>query len=159
MSTESPSSSPLSPPESSLMVNAQSQTGTSDSLNTERSGTEISTAKTSNEIMNPWSLGKRQMLAMVIGILIYSVLIYFVDGSLAANFHGSYTLFNELFPGSLYLTWANILLGLIIVVPFFFATKFGPWVGLACLLFGALIGDSFLEQLPTSHFPGMTLPV
>ena len=45
MSTESPSSSPLSPPESSLMVNAQSQVGASDSLNTERSGTEISTAK------------------------------------------------------------------------------------------------------------------
>ena len=91
------------------------------------------------------------MLAMVIGIVIYSVLIYFIDGSLAANFHGSYTLFNELFPGSLYLTWANILLGLIIVVPFFFATKFGPWVGLACLLLGALIGDSFSRsnyQLP-----------
>ena len=162
MSTESPSSSPLSPPESSLMVNAQSQTGASDSLNTERSGTEISTAKTSNETMNPWSLGKRQMLAMVIGILIYSVLIYFVDGSLAANFHGSYTLFNELFPGSLYLTWANILLGLIIVVPFFFATKFGPWVGLACLLLGALIGDSFsgaITNFPLSwyDFAGLAL--
>ena len=48
----------------------------------------------------------------------------------------------------LYLRWANILLGLIVVVPLFFATKFGPWVGLACILLGTLIGDSFLKPLP-----------
>ncbi len=101
--------------------------------------------------VNPWGLGKRQMIAMVIGIVIYSVLIYFIDGSLAANFHGSYTLFDTLFPNGLYMSWANILLGLIIVVPLFFATKFGPWVGLACILLGSLIGDYFSQAL--TNFP------
>ena len=77
----------------------------------------------------------------------YSVLVYFIDPPLAANYHGSFTLWGSLFPGGLYLSWANILRGLIIIVPFFFATKFGPWVGLACILLGALIGDYFSQAI------------
>ncbi|HEY6409838.1 MAG TPA: protein kinase, partial [Ktedonobacteraceae bacterium] len=111
----------------------------------------VSPSHHTNEKMGPWDLGKRQLIAMVIGIVIYSVLIYFIDGSLAANYHGSYTLFDPLFPGGLYLSWGNILLGLIIVVPLFFATKFGPWVGLACFLLGALIGDYFSQAI--TNFP------
>jgi serine/threonine protein kinase len=129
---------------------ADSEPSLSSTNNTD-SSTEINTAKTSDEPVNPWGLGKRQLIAMVIGIVIYSVLIYFIDGALAANYHGSYELFNPLFSGGLYLSWANILLGLIVVVPFFFATKFGPWVGLACIVLGALIGDSLSQAI--SNFP------
>ena len=152
MSTESPSSSQLSPPESSLMLNApQSQAGAYDSLNTGRSGTEISTARTSDEMVKPWGLGKRQMIAMGIGIVMYSVVDYLIAALLVANYQGDYTLFNPL-PLFLNVRWANFLLGLIVVVPLLFATKFGPWVGLACVLLGALIGDSFSRAItiPTS---------
>jgi serine/threonine protein kinase/pSer/pThr/pTyr-binding forkhead associated (FHA) protein len=146
-----PTSSPLSPPEINLILDSpNSQAPASDSLDARRSGTEPNTTGAYNATVNPWVLEKRQIIAMAIGIVLYSMLVYFVDGPLAVNYHGSYTLFNSL-SGSLYLSWANILLGLIVVVPFFFATKFGPWVGLACFLFGALIGDAFSGA--TTNFP------
>jgi len=154
VSTESPSSSQLSPPESSLMPNApQSQAGAYDSLNTGRSGKEISTAQPSDETVKPWGLGKRQMIAMVIGIVMWSVVDYLIAALLVANYHGDYTLFNPLFSGGLYLSWANILIGLIFVVPLFFATKFGPWVGLACIVLGALIGDSLSHAITDFGIP------
>ena len=154
MSTESPSSSPFSPSVSNLMLNApQSQAGAADSLNAGRSGTQKSMAKTSDETVNPWSLGKRQMIAMVIGIVMYSVVVFLIGKPLVANYHGNYTLFNPLFSGGLYMSWANILIGLIFIIPLFFATKFGPWVGLACFLLGLLIGDSFSQAMTDFGIP------
>ena len=93
------------------------------------------------------------MIAMVIGIVMYSVLDYLIAVVLVANYHGNYTLFNTLFPGGLFMTPANILIGLIIVVPFFFATKFGPWVGLACIVLGSLIGDAFSQAITSFGIP------
>jgi|GEM_PF-881396 len=154
MSTESPSSSPFSPSVSNLMLNTpQSQAGAADSLNAGRSGTEISTVKISDETVNPWSLGKRQMIAMVIGIVMYSVVVFLIGKPLVANYHGNYTLFNPLFSGGLYMSWANILIGLIFIIPLFFATKFGPWVGLACFLLGLLIGNSFSQAMTDFGIP------
>ena len=153
MGTESPSSSPFSP-ESRFMMNApQSQATTAQSVNTGRSVPEQSTAETSNETANPWGLGKRQLIAMVIGIVVYSVVDYLIAALLVANYHGDYTLFNPLFPGGLYLTWANILIGLIVIIPVFFATKFGPWVGLACIVLGSLIGDAFSQAITSFGIP------
>jgi len=150
---ESESETPPLPEEIQAVSSSEIATLRTESapLDSERAGTEISTSRTSNQTVNPWGLGKKQLIAMAIGTALYSLLVYFVDGPLAADYHGSYTLFNTLFPGSLYLSWANILLGLIVVVPFFFATKFGPWVGLACFLLGALIGDAFSGA--TTDFP------
>jgi serine/threonine protein kinase len=154
MSTESPSSSPFSPSVSSLMLNApQSEVGAYNALNAGHSGTEISTVKASDETVKPWGLGKRQMIAMVIGIVIYSVVDYLIAKSLVANYHGDFTLFNPLFSGGLYMSWANILIGLILVIPLLFATKFGPWVGLACILLGSLLGDSFSQAITDFGIP------
>ena len=48
---------------------------------------------------------------------------------------------------------ANILLGLIVVIPLLFATKFGPWVGLACFLPGALSGYYLSQNISSSTLP------
>ena len=77
----------------------------------------------------------------------FSVVDYLIAALLVANYHGDDTIFNSLFSGGLYMSWANILIGLIYVVPLFFATKFGPWVGLACIVLGALIGDSLSHAI------------
>ena len=102
-----------------------------------------------DETVNPWSLGKRQIIAMIIGIVIYSVVDYLIEALLVANYHGDSTLFDPLF---LNVRGANFLLGLIVVVPLLFATKFGPWVGLACILLGALIGDSVSQAITITGF-------
>src|SRR5260221_5619076 len=151
MGTESPSSSPFSPPESNLMLNApQSQATAADSLNAGHTGTERSTAKTSDETVNPWSLGKRQLIAMVIGIVVYSVVNYLIAQLLVSNYHGGYELWNSNF---LIMSGANILLGLIVVVPLLFATKFGPWVGLVCVLPGALSGYYLSQNINSGALP------
>ncbi len=151
MAPESPSSSPFSPPESSLMLNApQSQGGADDAMNSGRSGTEISTAQTSDETVNPWALGKRQIIAMVIGIVICSVVNYLIAALLVSNYHGGYELWSTNFFN---MRGANILLGLIVVVPLLFATKFGPWVGLACGLPGVLIGYYLSQNISTADLP------
>ncbi len=147
MAPEPPSSSPFSPPESNLLMNApQSQAGADDALNSGRSGTEISTAQTSDETVNPWALGKRQIIAMVIGIVICSVVNYLIAVLLVSNYHGGY----ELWSTNFFIMGANILLGLIVVVPLFFATKFGPLVGLVCVLPGALSGYYLSQNINTS---------
>jgi len=151
MGTESPSSSPFSPPESNLMLNApQSQATAADSLNAGHTGTERSTAKTSDETVNPWGLGKRQLIAMVIGIVVYSVVNYLIAQLLVSNYHGGYELWNSNF---LIMSGANILLGLIVVVPLLFATKFGPWVGLVCVLPGALSGYYLSQNINSGALP------
>ncbi|HMC99329.1 MAG TPA: ECF transporter S component, partial [Ferruginibacter sp.] len=72
---------------------------------------------------------------------------------LVASYHEDYTLFNPLF---LNISWANILLGLVVVIPLLFATKFGPWVGLACFLLGSLIADSFSQARTDFEIPWYT---
>jgi serine/threonine protein kinase len=145
MSTESPSSSPFSPSTSSRMLNApQSQAGAHDSSKTGPSGTEISTSKTSHEKVKPWSLGKRQIIAMLIGIVIFSVVDYLIKALiLSAEGSRSSQLYILLLVNPLIwnVRWAYILDSLALVVPLFFATKFGPWVGFAVALLGAMIGD------------------
>jgi serine/threonine protein kinase len=156
MGTESPPSSPFSPPESSLMPNApHSQAGVAESLNAGRSRTEVSTAKTSDERVNPWGLGKRQMIAMIVGIMLYSVVNYLIATLLISNYHGGYQLWDS---NSLIMIMkgANILLGLILVVPLLFATKFGPWVGLVCALPNALIGYYLSQNINSSELPPLS---
>src|SRR5205823_425303 len=79
-----------------------------------------------------------------------SVVDYLIAELLISNYNGDYSLFNPLF---LNMSLATILLGLTLVVPFFFATQFGPWVGLVTALPGALIGDYFSKVISVFSFP------
>jgi serine/threonine protein kinase/pSer/pThr/pTyr-binding forkhead associated (FHA) protein len=128
---------------------ADTEPSVSSTKNT-KSSTERSTAKTTDATVNPWGLGKRQWIAMVIGIVVYSVLNYLLAQLLVANSHGGYELWN---PNFFMISGANMLIGLIVVVPLWFATKFGPWVGLVCALPGALMGYSLSQGISSSTLP------
>ncbi len=79
-----------------------------------------------------WSIGKRQIVAMLIGTLLYAGLSHFVI--VGGNFQA----------GNL------IVLLPAIIIPLFFGELFGPWVGLFIGAVGFLIG---------SYFPGPDLNV
>ena len=108
-------------------------------------------ATPSNDIFSPtsanvplkdkasWGMGKRQVIAIVVGIVIYSVVkLFFVQALTFSYYPFLRTSFSVI-----------IASGLVFVVLLFFATKFGPWVGLTMALLGWLFGD-FLVAI-TSH--------
>ncbi len=67
-----------------------------------------------------WSLSKQRLLAMLIGIAIYGTADHFLP----------------------LLSIASIpLFTIALLIPLFFASKFGPWVGLTTALLGLAIGD------------------
>jgi len=66
-----------------------------------------------------WSIGRRQVAAMVIGIVLTGIGDYLTD-----------------------LPNIPVVSVLAFLIPLFFATKFGPWVGVATALIGIFIGDS-----------------
>ncbi len=98
--------------------------------------------------MNAWTIGKRQFIAMLIGTSLYSIVTYLIDGILVsgnlmyAPFGGS-----VLSPLILQISPYLILLALGLTIPFFFAAKFGPWVGFVCTTFGALIGSALSRSI------------
>jgi serine/threonine protein kinase len=84
-----------------------------------------------DEKVKPWGIGKRQIIAMLIGIVIYSAVKLLFVQALISSSHPSLNLSFS----------ATIVSGLTFVVLLFFATKFGPWVGLVIALLGWLFGD------------------
>jgi serine/threonine protein kinase len=94
-----------------------------------------------NEKVKPWGIGERQIIAMFIGIVIYSVVDLLADALLVSGTNGQ-----------LDMNLATILFGLTFVVPLFFATKFGPWVGFVVALLGWLIGD-YLASIANFGLP------
>jgi len=92
--------------------------------------------------VNIWKIGKRQVVAAIIGIVLFGVLDY-VLGALVSNAPSNSPLFNPIggLSFSPYDTFIGVLYGLIFTVPLFFAVEFGPWVGLASVVIGAWLGD------------------
>jgi serine/threonine protein kinase len=95
-----------------------------------------------DEKVKPWGIGERQIIAMFIGIVIYSVVDLLADALIVSANNGQ-----------LNMSLATILFGLTFVVPLFFATKFGPWVGLVVALLGWLIGDYLASSLAKFSLP------
>jgi hypothetical protein len=95
-----------------------------------------------DEKVNPWGIGERQIIAMFIGIVMYSVVDLLADALIVSATNGQ-----------LNMILATILFGLTFVVPLFFATKFGPWVGLVVALLGWLIGDFLASSIAKFVLP------
>jgi uncharacterized membrane protein len=108
----------------------------------------VASPYTSEEV-KAWGIGKQQLLAMLIGTAIYGFVTYLVDILYVSDPNGTSPLFSPFFNTNL----ANVLSSLTFIVLFFFATKFGPWTGLVCALFGALIGDSLSKAISVFAFP------
>ena len=100
--------------------------------------------------VNIWSIGKRQLVAMLVGIVIFGGLYY---GLNVLGNRSSYSgpLFNPIIPFSsgsfsYSFTLFAILFNLAYTIPLFLAVEFGPWVGLVSIEVGTLIGDYFVNQ-------------
>ncbi len=99
--------------------------------------------------VSPWSIGKRQLVAMVVGIILFGGIYY----GLLAHVSNSYNavLNNPIIPSiggtfGFFFTLSAIIYSIAFTIPLFFAVEFGPWVGIAIMVIGSLIGDYF-----TSH--------
>ncbi len=100
---------------------------------------------------HPWSIGKREILAAIIGTLIYGILEYIIDGQVM-NFNSSintpfYTFYingisTNISPGTI---WAD----LIFAIPLFLAVAYGPWVGMFAIGIGSYLPDYFTHYTQT----------
>ncbi len=112
----------------------------------------------SKEKRNVWTVGKGQLIAVVVGVVIYAIvsaLFGFFDLNAQASFNPAILnpIFSGLQGGPL---WIDTLLGLGLVIPCFFGARFGPWVGAVVAVVGTLIGDLISRFLPYGYwFAGM----
>ena len=104
---------------------------------------------------HPWSIGRREILAAIIGTLIYGILEYILDGQVM-NFNSSintpfYTFYingitTNISPGTI---WAD----LVFAIPLFLAVAFGPWVGMFAIGVGSYLPDYFSHYMQTFSVP------
>jgi hypothetical protein len=114
--------------------------------------------------MSAWDINKRQLVAMVIGTVIYTIIDYLLDKLTASSSFW----FTPIGFSSI-LSPANILFGLSLAIPLFFGAEFGIWVGLISILVGSILGDAiagiasvtiwyiYLGLAITGFFSGLTL--
>ncbi len=105
---------------------------------------------------HPWRIGKRELLAALIGTIIFGILNYSLD----LQFVNTYNTSNVSFFNSFYIININgnfagispyIICGdLIFVIPLFLAVAYGPWVGMFVASIGSLLSDYFSHFLTTS---------
>ena len=119
---------------------------------------------TTNEKVNPWRVGVRQVIGTVIGTALFTLAWFAIDKA-SQNVNSS--LFNPIFSSlnnsfSGYFTWGNILFSLAYTIPLFFTIEFGPWAGIIGAVAGNLLGDYFASQMlpePWYYYVGNPLLV
>ncbi len=104
-----------------------------------------SNARQNEAKVRVWSLGRRQILAMLVATLIYGIL-EFAVGKLYVTSSNNGTNFNSSFFVNIgnipyFPSLGQILFNILFSIPFFFGTEFGPWVGLISVVVGGLLGD------------------
>lgn len=117
----------------------------------------VDAANTELQVPQPkWSIGKRQMVAMILGIVIYGglrwIFLHSTDGpmfftlTLSLDVSDFYTL---------QFGFIDVLFGLTLSIPFFLGVRFGPWVGLAV----AVVGDflAFHPPYPSTAYSFFSL--
>ena len=124
-----------------------------------------------DEKASVWRIGKRQVVAMLVGTAIYGVVNYAFD-LLVNSASSNAPLFNPIIGGSEYSpNLIGILGGLTLTIFFFFGAEFGPWVGLVSGFVGGLLADLlsrslFIYSIPWYYyamlailgfFPGLAL--
>ena len=106
-----------------------------------------------------WSIGRRQIVALLVGIALFGLVSYLVDLFFAAAYNDGFTSPQYLpfwvFGGG-GLSLLNIALGFSLVLPALFAARFGPWVGLGSALIGDMLGNAFSGTLSASFNPWYT---
>jgi len=84
-----------------------------------------------------WGIGKRQILALVIGVILYGAFNYSLDllySNSSSLVTTSLSIFNE------DIDLGIVLIGLALIIPLFLGSVFGPWVGLMTIMVGTFLG-------------------
>jgi hypothetical protein len=97
-----------------------------------------------------WHIGKRELVAMIVGSLIYGLLLYAIL-SFAANLNASsdgavsWFLFygiNTFSPAG-----GALIVGCTFALPFFIGAEFGTWTGLVCAVAGRFLAELLLSPI------------
>jgi len=98
-----------------------------------------------------WGIGKRQVLAMILGIILYGAAnyplnyLYSQDSSLVVT---SISVFNTSIDSGII-----IFMSIVLLIPLFFGAVFGPWVGLITVLAGTYLGALLAGyNAPTDYY-------
>lgn len=132
---QTPAVTPVAPPPQEYVASAPRKDAAMPTPAVALSSVEQEKQAKPAEKVNAWGMDKRRWIAMLVGIISYSIVNYLVDIVIISNVAN---VNNFLFYG---VRPSDILFALILVVPAFFAVKYGPWVGLVSILGGAVIGD------------------
>jgi len=93
---------------------------------------------------------KSWIIAAFAGITIFGLATYLSD-LVYLNLPPNSPLANQIIPSWFVSpSWITLILGWILVVPFFFGARFGPWVGLCTAVIGGLLGDAISGYLAAS---------
>lgn len=116
---------------------------------------------TSARAVSVWKFGgSQQIWAMLVGIALFGGVSYLLDLFFLAASNDGYSSWQYqtfwLVVGMAGFSLMNIALGSSLIVPAFFATKFGPWVGLATATIGNVLGNTFSDTLSAPFNPWYT---
>jgi serine/threonine protein kinase/uncharacterized membrane protein len=104
---------------------------------------------------NLLTIGRTQIIAAIVGIVIFAV-VTFILGKVFVNAQASSFLLNAIISGqgsnAYFVRWDYFVLGIFFFIPCFFGAKFGPLVGLAVAVIGALLGDVLSQFLPAWYW-------
>jgi serine/threonine protein kinase len=106
---------------------------------------------------NILAIGSSQLVAAIAGIVIFAA-VTFILGKfiLDGQASGNSFLLNAIIPSqssnAYFVRWDYFILGLSFFIPCFFGAKFGPLVGLAVAVIGALLGDVLSQFLPAWYW-------
>jgi len=116
---------------------------------------------TSARAVSVWKFGgSQQIWAMLVGIALFGGVSYLLDLFFLAASNDGYSSSQYqtfwLVEGVAGFSLMNVALGSSLIVPAFFATKFGPWVGLATAVVGNVLGNAFSDTLSAPFNPWYT---
>jgi serine/threonine protein kinase len=98
-----------------------------------------------------WGIGKRQVLALVLGVILYGAFNYFLDllySNSSSLVTTSLSIFNE------DIDLGIVLIGLALIIPLFLGNVFGPWVGLVTIMVGIPLGALLAGYNVSSDYYG-----
>jgi len=112
-------------------------------------------------VVSVWKFGGRQQIwATVMGIVLFGSVCYLLDLFFLAASNDGYSSSQYqtfwLIAGVAGFSLMNIALGSSLIIPAFFAAKFGPWVGLVTATVGNLLGNVFSDTLSAPFNPWYT---
>ena len=102
------------------------------------------------------TIGKNGIIITLVGIISYAIVTFILGKIFLGQATAGSFLLSAIFPDegshSYTVVWGDFVLGIFFFIPCFFGVKYGPIVGLAVGLLGALLGDVTSQFLPAWYW-------